>query len=113
MRSQTDSPGRACMKILLRTTATLLLLYCTFLLGFYLAMRQGPDFFTRVMSNTPGVTFLILPFKPMWLHAREGKLKPVDYAPDFSLETYDKKSSVQLSSFRGQKPVVLVFGSYT
>jgi peroxiredoxin len=49
----------------------------------------------------------------MWLSAREGKLRVGDEAPDFSLETYDKKSIVQLSSFRGKKPVVLVFGSYT
>jgi hypothetical protein len=34
-------------------------------------------------------------------------------APDFNLPTHDGKSSVRLSQFRGQKPVVLVFGSFT
>jgi peroxiredoxin len=34
-------------------------------------------------------------------------------APDFALQTTDHSNTVQLSSFRGQKPVVLVFGSYT
>ena len=34
-------------------------------------------------------------------------------APDFMLKTPDGKRSVQLSSFRGKRPVVLVFGSYT
>jgi peroxiredoxin len=36
-----------------------------------------------------------------------------DTAPDFQLSTLDHKSEVQLSSFRGKQPVVLVFGSYT
>ncbi|MEQ1859011.1 MAG: hypothetical protein ABMA13_03670 [Chthoniobacteraceae bacterium] len=34
-------------------------------------------------------------------------------APDFKLKTQDGASEVQLSSFRGRRPVVLVFGSYT
>jgi peroxiredoxin len=34
-------------------------------------------------------------------------------APDFTLPTLDKSANVQLSSFRGKQPVVLVFGSYT
>jgi len=36
-----------------------------------------------------------------------------DLAPDFTLETQDGKQSVTLSSFRGRRPVVLTFGSYT
>jgi peroxiredoxin len=47
----------------------------------------------------------------MW--ARKGTLKVGDAAPDFTLATHDHTSQVTLSSFRGQKPVVLVFGSYT
>ena len=34
-------------------------------------------------------------------------------APDFTLPTLDTKAQVTLSSHRGQRPVVLVFGSYT
>jgi hypothetical protein len=34
-------------------------------------------------------------------------------APDFTLPTHDGKSKVRLSEFRGRKPVVLVFGSFT
>jgi hypothetical protein len=34
-------------------------------------------------------------------------------APDFRLRTHDGKREVQLSQFRGKKPVVLVFGSFT
>jgi hypothetical protein len=36
-----------------------------------------------------------------------------DRAPDFKLNTKDRQQEVQLSSFKGQRPVVLVFGSFT
>lgn len=76
-------------------------------------MCQRPEVFSKVMSKTPGVVFMAFPFKQMWLYAREGSLKVGEQAPDFLLETYDNKATVQLSRFRGEKPVVLVFGSYT
>lgn len=34
-------------------------------------------------------------------------------APNFTLQTRDGSRTVELASFRGNKPVVLVFGSYT
>jgi hypothetical protein len=34
-------------------------------------------------------------------------------APDFTLKTEDGKQAVTLSQFRGKKPVVLIFGSFT
>jgi hypothetical protein len=34
-------------------------------------------------------------------------------APDFTLPTADGKGQVTLSRFKGQKPVVLIFGSHT
>jgi hypothetical protein len=34
-------------------------------------------------------------------------------APDFALTTYDRRGVVRLSEYRGAKPVVLVFGSFT
>jgi peroxiredoxin len=39
--------------------------------------------------------------------------KPGDQAPDFTLHDISGKESVTLSDFRGIKPVVLLFGSYT
>lgn len=39
--------------------------------------------------------------------------KPGDIAPDFELRDVNGKNPVRLSAFRGQKPVVLIFGSYT
>jgi hypothetical protein len=34
-------------------------------------------------------------------------------APDFTLKTFDGKKEIRLSEYRGHKPVVLVFGSFT
>jgi hypothetical protein len=44
---------------------------------------------------------------------REGALKVGAIAPDFTLSTLDGKRKVKLSSFRGHRPVALIFGSYT
>ena len=40
-------------------------------------------------------------------------LKVGDPAPEFELKTYDGTRTVALSEYRGRKPVVLVFGSFT
>ena len=39
-------------------------------------------------------------------------LQEHDVAPDFAL-TSDQGEEITLSDFRGQKPVALIFGSYT
>jgi hypothetical protein len=54
-----------------------------------------------------------LPAPRMWLWARAGTLAEGDAAPDFTLPTLDKTTQVTLSQHRGERPVVLVFGSYT
>jgi hypothetical protein len=36
-----------------------------------------------------------------------------EFAPDFTLKSLDGKSVTKLAEFRGKKPVVLFFGSYT
>ncbi len=36
-----------------------------------------------------------------------------DVPPDFSLKLVGSEERVKLSSFKGQKPVALIFGSYT
>jgi hypothetical protein len=81
--------------------------------GMFVAMLQPPAVFGRIMSKLPEATYILFPFEPMWLVARRGTLKVGDQAPDFELRTADKSSTVRLSSFRGQKPVVLIFGSHT
>ena len=64
-------------------------------------------------SESPGLLFLIVPIGPLMMLARAGHLKPGDMAPDFRLPVLHRQEMVQLASFRGQKPVALVFGSYT
>jgi hypothetical protein len=44
---------------------------------------------------------------------RDGSLKVGDWGPDFELAVRGSTQKVRLSSFRGRKPVALVFGSYT
>jgi hypothetical protein len=101
------------MKKLLKIGIAVLLAYGLVVVGFYVAMRQKPGTFSKVMSHTPDAAFIVLPFKSMWLNARKGSLRPVTLRRISGSRNIAKTSKVRLSSFRGQKPVVLVFGSYT
>ena len=76
-------------------------------------MRQPPETFGRVMSRMPEIAYVLVPFETMWIQARAGDLHPGDPAPDFSLLKLDKTAKLQLASFSGKQPVVLIFGSYT
>lgn len=101
-------------KLAVRIFAVLLLLYVGFAGYVMWAMYQPPETFGRVMSRMPGpVVFLAFPFETVWTHVRGGTLHPGDTAPDFSLLKLDKTDRVQLSALTAQKPVVLIFGSYT
>lgn len=101
------------MRKALKVLLLLPLLYLVLLGGFYAGMSQRPEVFSSLMARTPDIAFVVLPFKPMWLSARAGRLKVGDEAPDLSLEGYDRKSEFRLSGLKGKRPVVLVFGSYT
>ena len=79
----------------------------------YWAMCQPPDLFGRIMARTPLPMMMALPFETLWKHARAGAINPGDSVPDFQLPTLDHKDLVRLSAFRGSRPVILVFGSYT
>ncbi len=103
------------------------LVVCVF---FYVAMLQPPERFGRIIAGIPGPLRMVmaaLPFETMWNSARGGDLAPGDPAPDFCLaeaqsmedaapgaeDAQPSGECVRLSSFRGSRPVVLVFGSYT
>lgn len=101
------------MRLLKATIASLLLLWVCFLGAVYLLMRQPPERFASVIAKFPGPAFMLFPFETLWSRARAGELHVGDEAPDFRLSTLDNTSQISLSSFRGSKPVVLVFGSYT
>jgi hypothetical protein len=97
----------------LKILGGLVALYAVICGAVFAAMLQSPDAFARTMKHVPWAAFMVLPFKTLWMTARSGRAHVGDKAPDLSLEAADHKSHFQLSSLRGQKPVVLVFGSYT
>ncbi|MGO8815632.1 MAG: hypothetical protein ACLQVG_13355 [Terriglobia bacterium] len=76
-------------------------------------VMHRPILFGEVMRHVPDSMMMVIPFKQLWFVARAGNLKVGDIAPGFDLPTPDKHSSVSLAAFRGQRPVVLIFGSYT
>ena len=88
-------------------------LYALVCVALYGLMLQPPVAFAQTMSKLPWQVFPALPFETLWRAARAGALKPGHAAPEFDLPILDSQQRVRLSSFRGERPVVLVFGSYT
>jgi hypothetical protein len=95
------------------TLSVLAVLYIAATAGLYLAMRQPPERSGAIMSKVPMVAMMILPFRPLWMSARSGHLRVGDVAPDFALLTTDRSRTVRLSEEWRERPVVLIFGSYT
>lgn len=102
-------------KWLLRGAIALAIVYGLLFSAVAIAMVQPPERFGAFMKRMPApLVWGGLPAKRMWLWARRGTLAEGDLAPDFNLRTtQDRARRVSLSSYRGQRPVVLVFGSYT
>ena len=100
-------------KILAKVALAFVGLYVALTALLFGVMLQSPDRFAATIKHVPWPAFVALPFKPLWQVARAGNVNIGDMAPDFSLESPDHKSTFRLSSLRGEKPVVLVFGSYT
>ena len=102
------------MTILLRIVGVGVAVYLAAAAGIVWAMLQPPERFGQVMKHLPmPVVWGAFPAPRMWSWARSGTLHEGDEAPDFTLSTFDHSSRVTLSSHRGDRPVVLVFGSYT
>jgi len=93
--------------------SVLVVLYITATAALYIAMRQPPERFGAIMSRVPMPAMMILPFRPLWMSARAGHLAVGDKAPDFTLPTIDQSRIVRLSEQWRERPVVLIFGSYT
>ena len=102
-------------KLVLKIVLGLAGVYALLILGFFVVMHLPPVQFAAVVAKLPRVSMYVFgpAFPRLWQVARAGSLDVGDAAPDFDLETHDHKGRVRLSSFSGQRPVVLVFGSYT
>ena len=101
------------MKYVLRAAVIVVGLWAVGVGLFFATMFRPPEDFARGVAALPRIVMPLVPFASLWKIARAGSLDLGDPAPDFNLETLDRTSRVQLSSFRGARPVVLVFGSYT
>ena len=102
------------MKWLARGVLSIAALYALLSAAVAVAMLQPPERFGQIMKRVPApLVWGVLPGRTLWLWARHGPLSEGDLAPDFTLSTHDHTSQVTLSSYRGARPVVLVFGSYT
>jgi hypothetical protein len=92
----------------------LVLMYVALFVVVLSAMLSPPERFGQFMKRVPAaVVWGGLPASRMWLWARRGELVAGVVAPDFTLGRHGPGAPVTLSSYRGQRPVVLVFGSYT
>ena len=102
------------MRRLSKTILAAVLIYTAAGLAVFLGMFQPPARFAHLAAFVPtSVMFSALPVEIMWKTARAGPLRPGDPAPDFHLPATDKTATVRLSSHRGIRPVMLIFGSYT
>lgn len=82
------------------------------LLGWSEVVRAFPD--PDPTDAFAGKTVADAKFGNGLIFARNGNFPKLgERAPDFELSLRDGEGSVRLSSFRGKKPVVLVFGSFT
>jgi len=101
------------MRAIGKIVVVVLAVYILLSAAFFTIAHLPPAQFASIMARTPRPLMYIVPFPPLWTMARAGTLNVGDKAPDFRLQTLDKKDHISLSSFRGDRPVVLVFGSYT
>ena len=102
------------MKWILRSVLALVAAYAVLFAAVALLMRQPPARFGRIMKHVPmPLVWGVVPGPRLWLWARQGTLREGESAPDFTLSTHEGTGRVTLSSHRGERPVVLVFGSYT
>ena len=104
---------RNSLRVVTTVGVAVFLLWCLASAGLYAAMIRPPEAFGAIMARVPSIAMIVLPFKPLWMSARAGRLQVGDQAPDFTLPVLHGDRSVTLSAEYRHKPVVLVFGSYT
>ena len=113
--NRVGAKSKSVKKAVVATFCVIATLWVLGSIALYSAMRRPPQQFGRVMAKISGpIPFLIFPFETLWMRARAGTLQVGSPAPDFLLGKLDKTAQIQLSALTAQqRPVVLVFGSYT
>jgi hypothetical protein len=102
------------IRLVLRVLTLALVAWLLASAALFAVMLLPPEKFAAVVGKAPaGLIGRILPFAPLWKVARKGSVDAGDPAPEFDLERLDKTGRVKLTSHMGDRPVVLVFGSYT
>jgi type I thyroxine 5'-deiodinase len=101
------------MKTGLRVVAAIAVVYCATAATLFALMRQSNLVAGKTLASVPGPAFAVLPMEWMWCEARKGGLAVGDPAPEFELSARDGGAPVRLSAARRDRPVVLVFASYT
>lgn len=104
---------RRLRKWLLPAGGVLLVAWAGFLFYINWAMHQSPEVFGHVMARLPMPAYFVIPFETLWSRARAGHVNVGDTAPAFTVKKLEDKTPVDLGSLWTEKPVVLVFGSYT
>ena len=104
---------RRLRKWLLPTAVVLVAAWLCFLSYINWAMHQPPEVFGHVMARLPMPAYFVIPFETMWSRARKGHVEIGDNAPNLTVKKLEDKTPVDLGSLWTEKPVVLVFGSYT
>ena len=113
MRAQSASIRRA-LRWISYVAVGLVVVYIVLGAAVLSAMLAPPERFGQFMKRMPApLVWGALPAQRMWLWARRGDLSVGDAAPDFTLRRQGRSGRITLSSYRAQRPVVLVFGSYT
>jgi len=98
---------------LLPAAGVLFVAWIGFLAYINWAMRQSPEVFGHVMARMPMPAYFVIPFETMWSRARAGHVNVGDAAPSLEVKRLEDKTPVELGSLWNEKPVVLVFGSYS
>jgi len=98
---------------LLPTAGVLFAAWIGFLAYINWAMHQSPEVFGHVMARLPMPAYFVIPFETLWSRARAGHVNVGDTAPSLTVKRLDDKTPVDLGSLWAERPVVLVFGSYT
>lgn len=104
------------LRLILKLVWLGVLLWAALSAALFAIMWLPPADFAALIGRLPRFAMplmVVMPFEPLWNFARSGPLREGDPAPDFELERHDKSGSVRLSAHFGERPVVLVFGSYT